>query len=44
MEAEFMQKLKHPNIVLHQASFEEQQKFIILMEFCENADLEHFIE
>ena len=35
-ESELMSKLKHPNIVLHKQSFEEQNQLNILMEFCEN--------
>ena len=42
-EIEILKQCKHENIVRYKDHFEENQKFLIVMEFCDGGDLSSFI-
>lgn len=43
-EAQLLNKLQHPNIVSYKTSFTEYNKFIIIMEYCQQGDLSKFLK
>lgn len=43
-EAQLLNKLQHPHIVTYKTSFTEYNKFIIIMEYCQQGDLSKLIK
>ena len=43
-EVDLTKKMKHPNVVTFHKTFEEGYKLNVVLEFCEQRDLDHYIE
>ena len=43
-EVDLLKKMKHPNVVTCHKTFEEGYKLNVVLEFCEQRDLDHYIK